>query len=324
VGGVRCVSSALVLFGLAACGGRSASHASAGPAAGAAGSAGDASMGGATGGIGATSGSSAAGGAGAMSGLGGQAGEAEPEYGGVVLAYSVSDGTDETHHTFAGFQAAGPFDPRACGDCCCYHGIGLPLPTKPPDAGTITLTSGEVAAPLALLAPDVPADGSLHLYGSWELSAWGLGGISDYAPADSLPWAPGDVLEVSAAGNEVAPFSGQLRTGLPISDLTPALGTDPVVVDLTQGLEVSWAPEGGEDRRVEFAFQQFDTGVSYCFCSAPDEAGLLSVSSEALVGFTPGSATALLARFTETNTTSDNATITLLGGVEVAGTLELR
>lgn len=242
------------------------------------------------------------------------------QYGGVVLASTSTDGESITWTAFAAFKAGSVFDATRCQDCCYVGGIGLPLPSKPPDAGAIELSYASSEKPLGTLAPSPD-----KLHGSWHLNVFGLGGVSDYEPAYVYSWPEGEDIDVKAAGNEVQAFSGRLQTGRALGDVQPSIEGATVPIDRASGFTVTWEPEARE-QMVTLLLQQFAnmTGPSACFCSAPDSGGQLTVSPDILSKFGTEPGDISLSRSNVTNVTSGNATIALVGEVEVTGSAEFR
>jgi hypothetical protein len=269
-------------------------------------------------------GGSGAGGNGAAGGLsaGGAAmaaaGTPARDYAGVVLASVVSDGATKDYSAFAAFAIGSGVSLDACSACCCYHSIGISLPLQPPNAAGIELTTADDDEPLASLVPD---SGTLH--GSWLLNAWGIAGASDYASVVSKPWAPHQTLRVTAQGDEIHAFSGEVRTGVGFNGLTPELAGKPLVLERTRPLELAWIPEGA-DEWVTLILQQSGDGVGLCICSTPDSAGTLTLTQQEVEKFGAGAASVKLLRSIAARAPSDNASITLVSQVGVAGTVDFR
>jgi len=261
----------------------------------------------------------AQGGGGTDGGSGGVAAggaSSEAPYAGVVLAM-VTEGADAGYVARAVFTG-GP-RPRigGCSRCCCGStDHGLPSPRKPPDAGTITLAVGSTS--LTALVPEAFENGSGTFHGMTDLGWSWFAPLGDYAPTASQPWSFGDDLEVVAAGNEVAAFSGTLQAGPALSGVTPPIGSATVVVDHTRPFEISWTPDGRGDATVLLGIP---SGTGICYCDAPDETGALVVEPSLL---SPASGEISLARLSVSNVSSENATIALVGAVVQRGPLEVR
>jgi hypothetical protein len=242
---------------------------------------------------------------------------AEATYAGVVLAMVSGDNASPTYLTRADFTDRAHPVIGGCPRCCCGQAEhGLPIPEKPPDAGTITLAG---STSLATLVPKAFDDGRVNLYGMGTDLGWSwFAPLSNYPPVTSQPWAFGDTLQVLAAGNEVEPFSGMLHTGLALAGVSPPIGSSPVVIDHAQPFEISWTPEGDPDATMLLGLP---TGNSLCYCDAPDSAGKLVVDASLL---SPVSSELTLTRLSIATVTSGNASMDLVGAVVQKGPVEIR
>jgi len=247
-------------------------------------------------------------------------------YSGVVLARATQSGTTSSSYgAFVDFTSKYPFYLDSCpglgpsaGNCCCMIGMSTPMPIQPPDGATVTLTSADGASTLATLLPSTPTSTTTtigpQMYGTWDLGRWGAVVPGCYAPVGSQPWNPGDALRVSATGNQVHAFSGTLQTGSLLSGVTPSIGSAPLVIDHSQNFEVSWTPEGRENESV---LLRLGAAPDVCYCTVPDSAAKVTVDSSLL---SPGgTSTISLERLVISTASSDNATITLIGAVELSG-----
>ena len=256
---------------------------------------------------------------------GGSAGDAEggavteATYAGAVLAMLTERGPTKSFVARAVFAAGPRPSIGGCPQCCCSStDRGLPLPEKPPDASQISVLPASGGEALATLVPEVFEDGRGALHGSSDLGWSWFAPLSDYAAAPSRAWKAGDVLEVIALGNEVAPFSGMLRAGPALTGVSPAIGSAPVVIDYTRPFEISWTPEGDADAIMLLGIPNAD-GI--CYCDAPNSAGSLVVDS-ALLGAVAGEIS--LARLTISNVASKNASVALVGAIVQRGPVEVR
>jgi hypothetical protein len=239
-------------------------------------------------------------------------------YAGVVIAAVTERGAMLTYDAVADFGAPGAFGIGACagasnesGDCCCVPSEGLPAGS--PDAAIITIRSEGGASTLTTLSPSATAK-----YGLSDLG--GATPPGDYSSVDSQSWNPGDVLSVSATGDEVHPFSGTLQTGVLLSGVTPAIGPGPVIVDRGKDLEVAWTPEGGGSHAT--VLLELDQAPLSCYCTALDSAAKVTMSSTLVALFeTTVGGSIQLERLLTSKASCDNATIDLIG--EVAQTADV-
>jgi hypothetical protein len=134
----------------------------------------------------------------------------------------------------------------------------------------------------------------------------------------SAPWIPGAHLHVVATGDEVHPFAGTLRTPAPWSGVMPPIGPAPVAIDLAQDFVVSWIPDGQSNESVILTLDQIrsDALVS-CTCTVPDASAQVTVDHSLLGLFETHqlSSSIGLSRTITSTTSSDNATIDLIGEV---------
>jgi hypothetical protein len=244
----------------------------------------------------------------------------EAMYSGVVLAMLTQNEATTSYLARAIFTTGPSPAIGGCPHCCCAGADrGLPYPRKPPDAGQITLAGAAGTPPLATLVPEAFENGSGTFHGMSDLGWSWFWPLSDYAPAASQPWRPGDALGVRATGNEVESFSGALKTGPLLAGVTPPMGPSPIVVDHSRAFEISWTPAGTGDATVLLSLP-YDGGV--CYCDAPDSAGRLVVDAN-LTSPIPAekNGSIKLARLTISTVVGGNARIDLVGAVVRAGPL---
>lgn len=214
----------------------------------------------------------------------------------------------------AGFPSFGGYSTASTGTVCnCITGIALPAPSS--SAGTITVLAG----------PCGPAVGSL----AFDSEA----GVEAQYTQIPATWTPGDALAVSAQGDpsQVHAFAGILQTGVPIADLSPAIGPSAqnIVIPLDQPLVLSWTPEGRSGETVDLLVREITTtSVVACGCAALDSAGTMTVPSallsQHLVPTTSKTtAVAYVTRAIETLAGADNAVVQLVGVVETGGPILL-
>jgi hypothetical protein len=182
------------------------------------------------------------------------------------------------------------------GACCYVAGAAISTGTPPdagagPSAGDITVanTTGDS---LVLMPP--------------------------YA-GGSLAWTPGDVLQVTAAGADIAAFSGAIHTPGAIGGVTPSFDTLATLAS-SGALTVSWTPGGGSDAEVVLALT--GTGsegtVGTVTCAVKDSAGQVVVDASIIGHFAPGNdATLSLLRTTTAAGSIANGKTYLTGGWQV-------
>ncbi len=231
-------------------------------------------------------------------------------YSGSVVASWTTSGTLLS----AGFPNFGGGYAAAVGTgttCNCVGGVADPAPSA--SAGTVTVQSAPCGPVLATL-----------VFAS-------EGGFAQYAQSHAS-WTPGDALFVSAPGvpSQVHAFAGFLRTGVPISGLSPGFGptAQDIVVRLDQPLVVSWTPEAKTpSETVLVGFSQVTTSsIVECGCFALDSEGTLTVPagllSQHFVASASGAnraATASATRIIDTQAGADDALVDLIGVVGTGG-----
>ena len=246
--------------------------------------------------------------------------EARPAYAGVVLGLVTEDESTTRYLARAVFTEGSRPAIGGCPRCCCADTRrGLPIPRKPSDAGKITIAT--VSAPTTLV-PAAFQGGSGTYYAMLDLGWSWNAPLGDYAPVDSEPWQPGDELRIQAIGNEVAAFSGVLRTGPALAGIRPPIGSSIVEIDHIQSFEVSWEPAGMGEATVLLEFP-YTGGI--CFCDAPDSVGRILVAPNLLSPMpVEANGRISLSRLTTSTVSSANATIDLVGAVARAGRFAIR
>jgi hypothetical protein len=210
----------------------------------------------------------------------------------------------QSHVLDTAFWRAGPpllpgpaNTPPGCGTdaitngACCEQQVRIPLPVPsvPPVAGNVTVSLHGV--PLAmLLSPD-------------------------YAEIDTATWSPGDALGVSAAGGEVAAFSGTLVTPSMITGLSPALGQAPVTIAHDADFRISWTPEAKDGELMQLQIDSIESGgARVVLCAVLDTAGSVVVDAS-LLGPLAGAQSASIhfTRSITSNVSVSNANVALEG-----------
>jgi hypothetical protein len=220
-----------------------------------------------------------------------------------------------------------PPDAQTAGSCCTCtseQGVADPgLPIAVPDAATVTLESAAGAALATLSAPTDQATPTESLAPNW----WALNLPSNYPYVNSLAWAPGDVLTVTASGDQIHAFEGALQTSALLTGVTPSFATGMLTIDRSQVFTVTWTPTGATTDAVVLLFQQEINSTSAyttasCYCAVDDAVGALNLSPSELAGFSPsefdggearGSITLERLRFSLAH--ADNAVVDLVGVV---------
>ena len=174
---------------------------------------------------------------------------------------------------------------------CCEQllRLGLPVPVVPPNAGNVTLALHGM--PLAtLLSPD-------------------------YAEITSATWNAGDALGVSAAGGDVAAFSGTLLTPAAVAGLSPAFGQDPVAIAHDADLRVVWTPDTNDGEIMQLQIDTIGTGgAPTVLCAVPDSAGSIVVDASLLAPLVSATSASIhLTRSITSSVAARNATVTLEG-----------
>jgi hypothetical protein len=199
--------------------------------------------------------------------------DANGAYSGYFLASTRSPQGKGANMLDIFFAPNAPPQPRApcasdtivIGSCCAeVIRIGLPVPNLMPlSAGDVTV-SARGALVAKLLAPDYPEVGS-------------------------ATWTAGDLLEVSAAGGNIARFDGDLQTPAAIAGVAPAFGPTPVNIAPVVDFRVAWTPEGRDGERMGL---QIDTinptgGATFIDCDVADSEGSVLVDAGLWEGIVP-------------------------------------
>jgi hypothetical protein len=248
--------------------------------------------------------------------------DAGPLYVGTIQALTTVGDASPTASAYASFTQTPEGSGVTVSGCRCNPGIATPIPDFL-SAGAITFQAPGGATLGALLPSPIASDGT-----------YDLGANYSAPPAGLIPWQPGAVLDVSAAGypGQVDPFSASFPTSQAFSGLTPAIGSNPVTVPLAQDLVVSWTPEGRSNESVHLDLSQstMGGGIGRCVCDAADSDGRLILTASqigATFKATTAAQTAATASFLRTivtATTTANVALQLEGTVQVSSDLSFQ
>lgn len=117
-------------------------------------------------------------------------------------------------------------------------------------------------------------------------------------------------------------FGAALLTGAPLAGVTPSFD-GPVVIDRSQGFQVSWTPDQTPNELVMLTIRQIAPGAeTACFCVAADAAGDLFLGADVFFQYAADqlSCSIDLERFTLQTAQDGNATIELVGATALQTT----
>ncbi len=194
---------------------------------------------------------------------------------------------------------------------CCY----IP-PATASDAGT-TSDAGTVAA--ASAGAITIKDGTANIAALNPLPTGGGYGITSGTMNPSVKWNPGDMLSISAAGDTVQAFTGNLTTVDAFAGVTPPQSlTTAATVSRSSDLAISWTPGNGTNVTALLAVKS-----GSITCQVSDSAGAVSVPSTLLMKLTTAQVGLLsLSRSISTQVTGPNATVTLFGSTSSGGLIK--
>ncbi len=159
------------------------------------------------------------------------------------------------------------------GACCVFPPIP-PIPTPLPGSGTGTANYGTNVGVLALL--DTTSGTSI---GSFDFGTQGYEGL----PANyyTTRWQPGDILAVSATGDQIGAFTVSAPA------LSPPAVQFPSTIVATEDLKITWQPDPQADT-MWIQILDEDEGSVDISCSAPDSDGTVTVDMSLFAAFKSG------------------------------------
>lgn len=140
-------------------------------------------------------------------------------------------------------------------------------------------------------------------------------------PTSALTWNAGDSLAVSAPGDTVHAFSGNVSAAALFVGVAPALSLiTPVVVPRSSDFTVTWTSASGSIQLIAAAIKGTSSdGV--ITCSSATDTGTMTVPSSLLQKFTAADTGVItLSRTISADASSDNATVTLSSSTSASGT----
>jgi hypothetical protein len=207
--------------------------------------------------------------------------------------YSASAGFDETPD---GGVASGCSGTQS--GSCCYVASAQTTTYTAVSAGGITLKDG--TSTIGTMSPTGTTYASL-----------------DSTTTNSLKWNPGDALAVSAAGDTVHAFNGDVTAVALLAGVDPALGgITPIDIPKSADFTITWTSATGAIL-VTVGTQSHGTIT----CSASSDSGTMTVPHDLLGNFNSGDlASVSLSRTISADASTDNATVTLYSRTSKSGT----
>jgi hypothetical protein len=248
-------------------------------------------------------------------GGGGETGSSAKPYVGTVTAGVTVAGKTTTYTLSGVFVAASDAGSGAGADAgtaclgtqsgsCCY----IP-PGALADAGTGAGDGGATVTAVGAGTISIE-DGTTAIANMTPGTNNGYGIASTNNP--SVNWKAGDTLAVSASGDTVQAFSGNLTTVDDFAGVTPALSTTAVTVPIASNLTISWTAGNGTNVHVLIAAAKGTAGDGTITCTVADSAGTVSVPSALLGKLTTGDNGLIsLTRTTVTTVSGPNASVGL-------------
>ncbi len=205
--------------------------------------------------------------------------------------FATPDGGASTSGSCTGTQAGS----------CCY--------TPPSDGGTTGPT------PTAVSAGGITIKDGASTIGTMSPSG------TTYTPLNStttssLRWNDGDSLNVSAAGDTVHAFNGNVTTVAAFANVSPALSFVPgTTISKSQNFTITWTAGTGS---VALVLAQ-TTGAGVITCSATTDPGTMTVDKSLLANFTGLTGTISLSRSITADASPDNADVSLVSSTATSG-----
>jgi hypothetical protein len=173
------------------------------------------------------------------------------------------------------------------GNCCYYTAVDGGALGTPVGAGSITIK-----------------------YASKTIGTMTPSGTT-YAPltsatTPSFVWVPGDVVDVSGAGDTVHSFFGAVTTATPFAGITPTFAAT-TLVSRAQDFTISWTASSGA---IRVGLLQSSSG-DLIVCTTPNDTGSVTVDKSLLASFANGPGTIEILRTNVVDGASDNAAVTV-------------
>lgn len=159
------------------------------------------------------------------------------------------------------------------GACCVFPPI-RPVPTLPPGTGTGAANIGTSAGVLALL--DATSSANIATF---DFGSGGYAGLP--ASYYTSRWQPGDLLKVSATGDQIGAFTASAPA------LSPPVLQLPASIVTTADLRITWQPDPNADT-MRIQIIDSNAGSVVVACSAPDSDGAVTVDASLFAAFKPG------------------------------------
>jgi hypothetical protein len=238
-------------------------------------------------------------------------------YYGIVTA-AIVPALGNTYSLATSYGAAANYVPPGstctgtkAGDCCYVPppqptdaGADAGAPPSPPSAGIVTIAAASDAGTLATMTPTS-----------------GTYPPATNPPTASVTWNPGDTLSVSATGDQVHPYGGELATGALFSGVNPPL-SNTMTISRGQNFAIAWTAEGKQAETVTLVVSATSASGAHgtITCVVPDTQAAVTVSSSLFSHFSAGDyASVQLLRTVVSKAAGDNATIYLQGLVSNNG-----
>ena len=184
---------------------------------------------------------------------------------------------------------------------CCY--------TPPPDGGTTGPT------PTAVSAGGITIKDGNTTIGTMTPSGTTYTALSS-TTTNTLKWTDGDVLNVSAAGDTVHAFSGNVTTVALLAGVTPALSFAPgTTISKSQNFTITWTAGTGA---VSLSLLQ-TAQLGVISCSSATDSGTFTIDKSLLANFTALTGTISLTRTIAADASPDNADVTLGSSTSATG-----
>ncbi len=231
-------------------------------------------------------------------------------YGSVSFSESVSGNTDSYTAT-AGFYET-PDSGASSGGCagtqsgnCCY--------VPPSDGGTGTTTATAVGAGGITLKDGTTTIGTMTPTGATYTALTSV-------TTNTLKWQPGDTLNVSAAGDTVHPFSGNVAAAALFEAVNPALSLiTPITITRSSDFTITWTAGTGAIN-LSLSALKVATSDGLLTCSSSTDTGTMTIPTALRLYFSASDAAVVRSsRVLSADASPDNATVTLESSTSVSG-----
>lgn len=132
----------------------------------------------------------------------------------------------------------------------------------------------------------------------------------------SLQWLAGDLVDVSASGDSVHAFGGNVTTATLFANVSPPLDQS-ASVSRAQNFTLSWTAATGA-----IDLEATSANAGYVTCHTPSDSGSITIDASLLTGFANGPGSIVITRTTTADVSPDNARVALQSETQTSGLVQ--